>query len=565
MAPRASPAASRMPAYSARRSYSPGFRAMTSAMSAAARLKSRSRAAFCAAFSLISSSCDNVPMIFRFLGGASFLSLSPGVSTTFGGMVSFSGSWTRRLPGRRPSSTREAGTTLPGGGGIGGSRGPSTGGLALEVTGAAAGGTAGGKGTTFGSSVTIALKLAAPPGAGLNGIVSGCASANFVGPRRSSPLIGITARSLPSTSSTGPVRVFVTGLTSDDGTNGSAVTVLAGGVGGVGGGAGFTGGGVGLRAGGATVGAALNGSSDTGLGVRLIFWALLSDVSVGFQLTVAGSGGAACRREPSPIRSCPFAARKEPIRVTVTPAHEYHLCAARTRTGRSGAVVCGAVEFCMQPFTAMSSSSAWARAPPPGLPGDFGPSGRNCPRGPAATPDDRRAGCPRHDRATSDSPHLRHSFPAGLTKTPGPPNPMEAQPRTTDASGRGGQAAGSLQCGRRTFRLDSRDRNRLSPAPSGPTHEPHATQTADQRRTRARLHRPGAHRVGGGGQARAELLHSGGHCRRPTARIAVPGGDRPVRPRTVRSGERRAELGAGAHRSAAQRVLSTRLLRARRR
>jgi hypothetical protein len=63
-------------------------------MSAAARLKSPSRAAFWAAFSFISSSCDSVPRIFRFFGGVSFL--SPGFSSALptgrGRIGSFSGS-----------------------------------------------------------------------------------------------------------------------------------------------------------------------------------------------------------------------------------------------------------------------------------------------------------------------------------------------------------------------------------------------------------------------------------------------------------------------------------------
>ena len=123
-----SPAESRMPANSARRSYSSGFRDITSAIRATARLKFNSRASFCAAFSLISSSCDKVPRIFRFLGGGGSF-FAAGFATGFGKTLSNSGSSAINVFGRRGSGSVELGTPLTvticvGGGGIGGSFAP---------------------------------------------------------------------------------------------------------------------------------------------------------------------------------------------------------------------------------------------------------------------------------------------------------------------------------------------------------------------------------------------------------------------------------------------------------
>ena len=67
---------------------------MTSAMSAAARLKSPSRAAFWAAFSLISSSCDRLPSTFRFFG--SFFSSAFPIGR--GRIGNFSGSCATTVP-----------------------------------------------------------------------------------------------------------------------------------------------------------------------------------------------------------------------------------------------------------------------------------------------------------------------------------------------------------------------------------------------------------------------------------------------------------------------------------
>ena len=93
---------------------------MTSAMSAAARLKSPRRAAFWAAFSLISSSCVRLPSTFRFFG--SFFSSAFPIGR--GRIGNFSGSCATTVPGTGTSAPTMAGASGGGGGGIAGSLAP---------------------------------------------------------------------------------------------------------------------------------------------------------------------------------------------------------------------------------------------------------------------------------------------------------------------------------------------------------------------------------------------------------------------------------------------------------
>ena len=101
---------------------------MISASRATALFQSRSRAAFWAAFSRISSSCDSVPKIRRFFGGggsffSSTLCVPAGPSTGFGWMFRVSGSGTRSATGIEDPPGRQR----PGAGGIGGELGPARG------------------------------------------------------------------------------------------------------------------------------------------------------------------------------------------------------------------------------------------------------------------------------------------------------------------------------------------------------------------------------------------------------------------------------------------------------